>query len=72
MTAECWVCPERATKTCYKCSARVCPEHTRYYFDDSNIAITQNAKPECSMCFPPKYARPFAFARAVERGEWDV
>lgn len=69
---DCWVCGAPSKTACYRCGAKVCAEDTRYYFDDSNIAITQNAKPECSMCAPVKYPRPFAFARAVERGEWDV
>ena len=72
LTASCWVCGSTPASRCHKCGADICTEDTRYYHDDTNRAINASAKPECSMCFPPKFPRPFSFARAVERGEWEI
>ena len=65
----CWICGEPAKTRCYKCGADTCETDTRFYHDDSNRAINASAKPQCTMCFPPKFPRPFTFVRALERGE---
>jgi hypothetical protein len=67
----CRVCGEPAKQRCYKCAAEICHADTRFYVDEANIAITRNAPPECSMCFPPKFPRPYTWARAIAQDEAD-
>jgi hypothetical protein len=69
--ATCWTCGNPAAKRCGKCAADICLTDTRYYVDEANIAITMNAIPECVMCSPPTYPRPYTLVRAVAQGEWE-
>lgn len=70
-TAQCWICGDPGTTRCSICGATMCLADTRYYVDEANIAITRSAKPECSMCHPPTFPRPYSYVRALERGEWE-
>jgi hypothetical protein len=69
--ATCWICGNKPDRRCGKCGADICPTDTRYYVDEANIAITRNAIPECAMCFPPRFPRPYTWVRAVAQGEWE-
>jgi ribosomal protein L37E len=68
----CRICGFPAKLRCYKCGADVCDADGRYYFDGNNKAVSENAKPECPMCFPPTYPRPYSWVRALERGEAEL
>lgn len=68
----CRICGGTAKDRCHKCGADICLIDTRFYVDEANIAITRSAQAECSRCAPPKYPRPYEYARAIERGEWDL
>lgn len=67
----CWVCGE-ATKTTCACGRPICVDHQNFYFDDANVAISNNARAQCVEHFRGRkpYLRPYTLARAIERDEW--
>lgn len=50
-TVLCRDCLEKAGGTygglCVVCGAPLCPKHAHFYVDESNIAITNSARPHC-------------------------
>ncbi|MGN7977402.1 hypothetical protein ACTJJ4_07490 [Microbacterium sp. 22195] len=36
--------------TCHTCGKELCSAHAHYYVDESNVAITQSARPTCATC----------------------
>lgn len=69
---NCVICGEQSDRWCGKCGRDICLPDTRYYVDEANIAITRNALPECTICSPPKFPRPYTWTRAVAQGEWEL
>jgi len=52
MSERCAFCDEPANRgkyagPCSTCGVATCPAHTYFYIDDSNIAITNGARPTC-------------------------
>lgn len=55
--SSCTVCGVRTFKgrepyalACHKCDKALCSAHAYYYVDESNIAITNSARPTCAIC----------------------
>lgn len=69
---SCLTCGAKATLTCHTCQSPICGNHSRYYVDESNEAITKSARPQCDRCAPPKFPRPYTLWRAVAQGEYDI
>lgn len=66
------MCGDPAPMVCFRCGAPTCGSCAQFWVDESNIAITRNAKPECRTCRPPQHPRPYTLTRALAEDEFDL
>lgn len=46
---------KKKTEHCQRCGKSLCPEHTYFYVDGNNRAITESSPHLCKKCYEEKY-----------------